>query len=150
MLRAGGIPQMGNRWDLYSSWFCNTNSLVLNKVSITWRAGRYFRMHWGNEKRIGLNRAQNYMEIPLKEFRDNFDRYYNLLNIGDVIQYGKYNNNYFPYHTQVIHKKEYNPRISKMDLFIAQHSPNSKNVSLRDYLDKFDKDDILIYIYIIA
>lgn len=148
VLEAGGIPYVGSMWELHTSWFCNTiNHEELTKVAISWRAGRYFRRHWGNENGLGNNRSKEYIETTTKEFKMNFEKYFNMLNIGDVIQYGAINNNGYPFHTQVIHKKRYNRNNSRKDLFMAQHSYNKKNISLYDLLDTFKT--AFIYIYII-
>ncbi|WP_027624616.1 amidase domain-containing protein [Clostridium lundense] len=151
VIRAGGILPFGNIWSLYSSWFCNTNNHEeLTDVAITWRAGRYFRLHWGNENGVGINRAKKYIEVSAKEFVDDFNKYYDMLQIGDVIQYAKGNTiNKYPFHMQVIHKKGYNPSVERNDLFMAQHSINIKNSSLYELLCKYSKENIYVYIYII-
>lgn len=151
ILYAGGMTELGNKWDSYSSWFCHTNKEAdLKKVSITWRAARYFRKHWGNENGAGLNRAKKFYEMTVSQAMQSYPDLYNLLQTGDVIQYGKPQNQNLPYHTQVIYKKGYNQALGKNDIFIAQHTKNLIGASLYEYLARQnDKDFKKIYIYII-
>jgi hypothetical protein len=149
VLENGGMAEVGTAWDDYNSWFCNTtDESELTKVALTWRAARYFRRHWGNEDGIGRNRAFAYTEMTVAEALENFDSLYYDLWEGDVIQYGDpYNNNY-PYHTQVVHDWGYNANIGRVDLFMAQHTRDEKNISLYQYLSSFrDPDKRYIYIY---
>lgn len=136
-------------WDQYNSWFCNTTDpRELTKVAITWRAARYFRRHWGNENGIGRNRASVYKKISASEAISTYEELYNMLEIGDVVQYGDPNDHDHPYHTQIIHDKRYNEAIGRNDLFMAQHTRNVKNVSFYRYLDAFeDKERQPVYIY---
>lgn len=149
VLKAGGMEEVGSKWDKIDSWFCKTKDHKnLTNISITWRAARYFRRHWGNENGLGRNRAASYMSITAQQALDNFDRLYSLLNIGDVIQYGEPNKGGYPYHTQVIHDKGFNWRIKGNDLFLAQHTENRLYVSFYQYLNRFlDKDIRPVYIY---
>lgn len=148
VLKAGGMEEVGSKWDKIDSWFCKTKDHKnLTNISITWRAARYFRRHWGNENGLGANRAAAYTAITVQQALDNFDRLFSLLNIGDVIQHGSPDNKY-PYHTQVIHDKGYNWKIGIYDLFMAQHTKNRLYVSLYQYLSDFtDKDIRPVYIY---
>ncbi len=68
--------------------------------------------------------------------------------MGDVIQYGDPKNNNYPYHTQVVHAKEFNIALNRNDLFMAQHTANRKNVSLYEYLKLLqNKANRYIYVY---
>lgn len=149
VLKAGGMKEVGTRWDKLEAWFCRTKSFKdLKSISITWRAARYFRRHWANENGLGGNRAAVAITITAKQALDNFDRLYTLLKEGDVIQYGKPNDNDHPYHTQVIHDKGFNWRTNRYDLYMAQHTENRLYVSLYEYLSKFqDKEIRKVYIY---
>lgn len=149
VLTAGGMKQVGQNYDSYQSWFCYTNDAKqLKKISLSWRSGRYFRRYWGNENGFGENAAKIFKEMTVLEALNNFDELYDFLEIGDVIQYGNPQNNNYPYHSQVIHAKEYNIVLGKNDLFMAQHSVNRKNVSLYDYLKLLQNKEIRnIYIY---
>lgn len=149
VLKAGGMEEVGSKWDKIESWFCNTkNDKDLHNISITWRAARYFRRHWGNENGLGSNRAAAYTTITAQQALDNFHRLFSLLNVGDVIQYGDPNKGGHPYHTQVIHDKGFNWRINRYDLFLAQHTANRLYVSFYQYLTRFeDKNVRPVYIY---
>ncbi|QGU96653.1 hypothetical protein GOM49_17535 [Clostridium bovifaecis] len=149
VLKAGGMEEVGEKWDRFESWFCNTkNYKDLNNIAITWRAARYFRRHWGNEDGLGRNRAAAYTAITAQQALDNFDRLFSLLNIGDIIQYGNPKDNNHPYHTQVIHDKGFNWKTNRYDLFLAQHTENRLYVSFYQYLRKFqDKDIRAVYVY---
>lgn len=149
VLRAGGIEEVGSRWDDVSSWFCRTNDIKnLTKISITWRAARYFRRYWGNENGLGMNKAAVYTSMTAKQALDSFDMLVSMLDIGDVIQYGNPNNGGYPYHTQVIHDKGLNIQIGKLDLFLAQHTVNRLYISFYEYLMRFtDKNIRPVYIY---
>ncbi|MFA6941637.1 MAG: amidase domain-containing protein [Clostridiaceae bacterium] len=151
VLHAGGMAELGSRWDSYSSWFCHTNKETdLKKVSITWRAARYFRKHWGNENGVGFNRAKKFYTMTVSQAMQSYPDLYHLLQTGDVIQYGKPQNQNLPYHTQVIYKKGYNQALGKNDIFIAQHTKNLIGASLYEYLARqTDKDFKKIYVYII-
>ncbi|MDV3429585.1 MAG: amidase domain-containing protein [Bacillota bacterium] len=151
VLHAGGLKELGTKWDSFSSWFCHTNiETDLKKVSITWRAARFFRKHWGNENGAGFNRADKYYEMTISEALQNYSGLFNILNTGDVIQYGKPQNRNLPYHTQVIYKKSYNQSLGKNDVLIAQHTKNLIGASLYEYLAKQpDKEIKKIYIYIL-
>jgi hypothetical protein len=151
VLKAGGIKEVGDMWDSYGSWFCRTidsSNKGLKNVSITWRAARYFRKHWGNDNGIGINRSIIFEEIKVIESLTDFSYIYNRLEVGDVIQYIDFSKGNYPYHSQVIHRKGYNKSIARKDIFIAQHTSNKKNVSLYEYLSKLDnKDKSYICIY---
>jgi hypothetical protein len=149
VLRAGGIEEVGLRWDKPEAWFCRTkNTKDLKNIAITWRAARYFRRHWGNENGTGQNRAAASITITAQQALDNFDRLYTLLKEGDVIQYGNPKNKNYPYHTQVIHEKGLNYKLNRYDLFLAQHTQNRLYVSLYRYLSKLEDKEIRpVYIY---
>lgn len=149
VLKAGGIEQVGLRWDKPEAWFCRTKKTAdLKNIAITWRAARYFRRHWANEDGVGHNRAAVAITITVKQALDNFDRLYTLLKEGDVIQYGNPKKNNHPYHTQVIHDKGLNWKLNRYDLYMAQHTENRLYVSLYQYLSRFEDKDIRpIYIY---
>ncbi|MCY6485269.1 amidase domain-containing protein [Clostridium aestuarii] len=148
VLKAGGMQELGKKWDAFEEWFCNTkNCDDLTQISITWRVARYFRKHWANENGIGVNRAAITVKITVQQALNNFNRLYVFLKEGDIIQYGDPNNN-LPYHTQIIHDKGFNWMIYRYDIFMAQHTSNSLYVSLYGYLSKFNnKDTTYIYIY---
>ncbi|GAA0126661.1 amidase domain-containing protein [Clostridium sp. ATCC 25772] len=148
-LKAGGIDMVGQSYDSYKEWFCYTkDEKQLKKISLTWRSARYFRKYWGNENGAGNNKALLFKEITVDYALSHFNEIYNMLDIGDVIQYGDIKNNNYPYHTQIIHAKEFNINLEHNDLFVAQHSINRKNVSLYEYLKLLqDKDKRIIYIY---
>lgn len=149
VLKAGGMDEVGANWDRFESWFCNTKNIKdLNNISLTWRAARYFRRHWGNENGLGRNRATVYTSITVKQALGDFDRLFSLLDIGDVIQYGNPNKGNYPYHSQVIHDKGYNLITKRYDLFLAQHTANRLYVSFYEYLSQFqDKEIRPVYIY---
>ncbi|MEG0774028.1 amidase domain-containing protein [Clostridium sp.] len=149
VLRAGGMMMIGNDYTKFQNWFCYTNNpRNLAQISLTWRSARYFRRHWGNENGIGSNAAREYKEMKLLDAIANFQGLYNILEIGDVIQYGDPKKGNLPYHTQVIHAKGYNTVKGRNDLFMAQHTANRKNVSLYEYFSLLkDKDRRRIYIY---
>jgi len=146
------MVELGNRWDSYNSWFCHTNKEAdLKNIAITWRAARYFRKHWGNENGVGFNRAKIFYEMTVSQATQNYSDLYNLLQTGDVIQYGKSENYGLPYHTQAVYKKGYNYGLGINDVFIAQHTKNLKGASLYEYLAKQPNKEInKIYVYIIA
>lgn len=150
VLHAGGLTELGTNWGSFSSWFCHTNKEAdLRKVSITWRAARYFRKHWGNENGAGFNRADKFYDMTVIEAVQNYSYLYNLLSTGDIIQYGRPENNNLPYHTQIIYKKGYNQALGIYDIFIAQHTKNVIGASLYKYLTmQTDKNSKKIYIYI--
>jgi hypothetical protein len=152
VLHAGGMAQLGSKWDSYNSWFCHTNKVTdLKKVSLTWRGAGYFRRHWGNENGIGLNRAKKFYEMTVSDAIQDYSDLSNLLQIGDVIQYGKPENQNIPYHTQVVYRKGYNSNFGINDVFIAQHTKNRKNASLYEYLTKHsNKEFSKLYVYIIV
>lgn len=145
-LSAGGMYAEKGKWDSYECWFCNTKeSRELKKVSITWRAARYFRKYWGSENGSGRKRAYKYGKIPPKDAILNFNELYEILNIGDVVQYSDQAHNNYPYHTQIICRK------AGSDFLMAQHTANAKNVSLYEYLNMIqDQPESFIHIYIIA
>lgn len=148
-LYEGGFNETGERWDDLKSWFCNSNNPKdLKKVSLTWRAARYFRRYWGNENGLGNNRAYEYIELMATEVLDNINEIYSRINIGDVIQYGKRKDKYNPSHTQIVINKKYNSYNNSLDIFMAQHSANRIYVSLYDYINEFsDKDLRRVYLY---
>ena len=81
----------------------------------------------------------------------NYSDIYNLLQTGDVIQYGNPKNQNIPYHTQAVYTKGYNYNLGINDVFIAQHTKNIKGTSLYEYLAKQPNKEIKkIYLYIIA
>lgn len=149
VLKVGGMREVGTKWGAFQSWFCNTtNHKNLTRIAITWRAARYFRKHWGNENGIGRNRTAVYKQMTVEQVLNSFSSIYNMLNIGDVIQYGNPRKNNYPYHTQVIHDKGYNWRFKTNDLFMAQHTANRLNVSFYDYLNRLSNKNIrMVYIY---
>ncbi len=149
VLKAGGLDEIGEKWNDFNAWFCHTSSEKdLKNTAITWRAARYFRRHWGNENGIGRNRAAFYTEMKVIDAIKDFDNLYNMLFIGDIVQYGDPLQNNYPYHTQVIHEKGFNLLIERNDLFMAQHSKNRKNVSFYKYLTLLDHPDKrYVYIY---
>ena len=148
-LAAGGMIMEGQDYRLKNSWFCYTKDAGnLNRVSLSWRSARYFRRYWGNEDGFGYNKAKLYKEVTVQEAFENFEELYKFLEIGDVVQYGDPNNKNYPYHTQMIHAKEYNLVSNRNDLFVAQHSVNRKHVSLYEYLKLLrNKEERKIYIY---
>lgn len=149
-LAAGGMKCLGKRISSLNSWFCSTADYVNHKDSIrisdTWKDARYFILHWGNNKGVGLNRASTFKKTTKLDFIENFDKIYNLLEIGDLLQYGDPENNDYPYHTQIIHDKGYNVCTNRNDLLVAQHSMNAKGISLFKYVSLL-KDNRPIYIY---
>lgn len=149
VLHAGGMNMEGNIYNEQDNWFCRTtNSSNLYDVSLTWRSAKYFRKYWGNDNGVGCNKANKFITITVLEALNNFENIFEILDIGDVIQYGDPKNNNYPYHSQVIHAKEYNPVLNINDLFVAQHSVNKKHVSFYDYLKLLqDKDKRYIYLY---
>lgn len=149
VLAAGGMKQIGQNYDSYQSWFCYTNDAKqLKKISLSWRSARYFRKYWGNENGVGQNASKVFKKMTVSEALKDFNALYEFLEIGDVVQYGDPENNNYPYHSQVIHAKEYNVVLGRNDLFMAQHSVNRKNVSLYDYLKLLKNKDIRnIYLY---
>ncbi|GAA0178142.1 hypothetical protein SH2C18_12450 [Clostridium sediminicola] len=151
-LYESGINETGDRWDDLESWFCKSNnSKELKRVSLTWRAARYFRRYWGNENGLGNNRAYQYIELMHNEVLENINQIYSWINIGDVIQYGKRKDEYNPSHTQIVINKKYNRHNNRMDIFMAQHSENRIYISLYDYINQFnDKELRRVYLYKIA
>ncbi|WP_373899389.1 amidase domain-containing protein [Haloimpatiens sp. FM7315] len=144
-LHAGGLKMEGNNWKSSDSWFCNTNNYKeLKKVSLTFRSADYFLKYWGNYKGSGQNTAYYFFLLKPQEFIINFNQIYNMLEIGDVIQYG----NPKPYHSQIVHNKIFNPLIGKHDLYMAQHSSNKLNISLYNYvIQLLKKENPFIFIY---
>ncbi|WP_017415109.1 amidase domain-containing protein [Clostridium tunisiense] len=149
VLKAGGMIMKGRDYTNFNHWFCYTKDVKnLSKISLTWRSARYFRKYWGNENGVGRNAAREYRELIVLDALTNFQDLYDYLEIGDVIQYGDPKKNNYPYHSQVIHAKEYNVALNRYDLFIAQHTANRKNVSLYEYLKLLqNKANRYIYIY---
>lgn len=148
VLRAGGMKETGSKWDKLGSWFCKTkNTKKLDKISISWRAARYFRRYWGDEDGMGEHKAEGFYTMTVLESLQSFPRLYNLLEVGDVIQYGDPKTK-CPYHTQVIYDKGYNPQVRRYDLYMAQHTANRLNISLYTYLsDLEDKETRNVYMY---
>lgn len=148
VLKYGGIKELGWSFDKIDSWFCHTKNVNnLKKISLTWRVSGYFRRYFGNENGFGENKAAVYTSITVKEAIENFDRLYTLLDIGDVVQYGRHDSK-IPYHTQVIHDKGYNWQIKKYDLFMAQHTKNRLYISFYNYLSKLsNKHKKPVYLY---
>jgi len=149
VLHAGGMVMTGRDYTKFQDWFCYTNDPQnLKKISLTWRSARYFRKYWGNENGDGRNAAREYREYNVLDIFTNFEELYNYLEVGDVIQYGDPKNNNYPYHTQVVHAKEFNIALNRNDLFMAQHTANRKNVSLYEYLKLLqNKANRYIYVY---
>jgi hypothetical protein len=149
VLHAGGIAEIGNRWDDFNSWFCHTNQPAdLHKIAITWRAARYFRRHFANENGVGRNRAAKNFTITVNEGIQGFEHIYETLELGDVIQYGNPASGNIPYHTQVVCNKGFNHQMGRLDLFMAQHTVNSKNLSLYQYLFKLNHPAaVMMYLY---
>lgn len=145
VLRAGGMMEVGTKWDSVESWFSNTTNIKeLEKISITWRVSRYFMRHWGNEDGFGYNRAYKFYKTTPSEFIKNYSLLYNNLEVGDVIQYG----NPLPYHSQVVYQKVFNESLGRNDLLMAQHTANKINISLYRYVFKLLKNkNHYIYIY---
>lgn len=145
-LNAGGMYEEEGRWDSGRSWFCNTReNSELKKVSLTWRAARYFHEYWGSPNGSGRKRAYGYEKISLKYAILNFNKLHEALNIGDVVQYSNFAHDNHIYHTQIIHKK------MDSDFLMAQHTENKKSVSLYRYLNMIQDDpQCFIYIYVIA
>lgn len=146
-LRAGGMNMMGGDYKKFSHWFCYTkNPSELRDASLTWRSAQYFRMFWGHKEGEGFSRAREFKRITVEEAILSFDQLYELLLIGDVIQYGDATDT--PYHTQIIHEKGINIATGKNDIFVAQHSANKKHVSFNEYLRLLNKKKSkYVYIY---
>ncbi len=149
VLFAGGMEMRGQDYGSYQSWFCYTkDEKQLKKISLSWRSARYFKRYWGNENGFGQNAAKVFKKMTVLEALNDFNSLYDFLEIGDIVQYGDPQNYNHPYHSQVIHAKEYNLVLGQNDLFMAQHSVNRKDVSLYDYLKLLQNKEIrYIYIY---
>lgn len=145
-LSAGGMYEEEGRWDSAKSWFCSTRkNNELKKVSLTWRTARYFHEYWSSQNVSGRKRAYGYEKIPLEHAILNFNKLYEALDIGDVVQYSNLAHDNYPYHTQIIHKK------TDSDFLMAQHTGNKKNISLYRYLNMIRNNlGSFIYIYVIA
>lgn len=146
-LKSGGMNMIGGDYRRFSEWFCYTkSSRELQQASLTWRSAQYFRMYWGNKDGQGKNMAREFKKITVDEAIASYDKLYDYLMIGDVIQYGDIND--IPYHTQIIHAKEVNIVTGNLDIFVAQHSANRKHVSLYEYLKLLNnKKSKYVYLY---
>lgn len=132
-LYAGGMTMIGSDYEKESAWFCYTREpSTLRKCSLTWRSAQYFRMYWGYNENRGISLVKEYEEFTIEEAIYRFDKIYDCLMVGDVIQYA--DESKVPYHTQIIISKEFNVATDNHDIFVAQHSANRKHVSLHQYL----------------
>ena len=148
-LRAGGMPMEGVRWDSIDSWFCNTsNSKELTKISLSWRAAKFFRRYWGKDNISKKVRAKNYREVKVRDALINYEDIEKSVQLGDVIQHINTKKSNYPYHTQIITNKKHNSKYSVNDIYISQHTANARDISLYEYMLKIkDKDSQYICIY---
>lgn len=148
-IHEGGARQSYGLFNNSNSWFCSTNSYSdLSKVSLSWRTAQYFRVYWANPHTKSY-RAKFYEEITADTaIMDFTNSIYNKLEIGDVVQYINFKKKPYPYHTQVIHRKEVNTDFPYTNLYVAQHSKDRIDVSLHQYIRSIeDRDDTVVLLY---
>lgn len=139
VLRAGGLEFKGNKSNATSidSWFYYSSNLP-NRSS-TWTAAQPFNLHFGKE----YKRSYNYREYTIKEALINFDKIYQTIYIGDIVQYSRPNN--IAFHSQAI-----TDILDKETIYFSQHSNSIenfyKNGNLKYYLlGKPDNYNFLIH-----
>lgn len=128
ILRYSGMSMITGNRDLPSSWFISANyGGSTDDYSATWAGAQQFTTHWGtNSLGSGTMRAYECKYYLGQDLAENFSTITANLKVGDIIQHTS--NAYTGRtHVQTVYS------ITSDDIIVAEHTPNSRSGSLKEY-----------------
>lgn len=97
--------------------------------SATWENANYFRKYWRAKV---ANTGKNIKNLSKKEKLAYADKMYNKLYNGDVIQWGYSKTD--TSHSQIVWGYDYDSKTSSDTLKLAQHTYNTRDLIIHDYI----------------
>ena len=121
-LEKGGKKRSSTLPDYYSTKHWRPHSA-------TWENANYFRKYWRAKV---ANTGKNIKNLSKKEKLAYADKMYNKLYNGDVIQWGYSKTD--TSHSQIVWGYDYDSKTSSDTLKLAQHTYNTRDLIIHDYI----------------